>query len=225
MPSVASAGAFLLGRCWNCLVPYSAVEVREREIGFLLGEHVSVRSQSQFAIGVPVRRRDMAPVDRGWEVLNLQTRRRPLRCRVPADTHSVRSKAALKGMVVTSVEADASDHLAAAAAGHPRGSTQRPLENLLKGTQPRKNKKKQLKIFVRWALIIAGAAAGAVTLAIFVGLVATLVGDGAIPSDQLFAQSSPAVVRVLVKDGKMQTTGQGWGFSYRQMVCSSPTSM
>ena len=113
---------------------------------------------------------------------------------IHADSEAnARVKAALKGIVVTSVEADASDHSAASAAGHRRGSTQRP---------PIK----------RWALIIAGAAAGAVTLAIFVGLVATLVDDGAIPSDQLFAQSSPAVVRVVVKDGEMQTTGQGSGF-------------
>ena len=181
---------------------------------------------------------------------------------IHADSEAnARVKAALKGIVVTSVEADALDHLAAA--GHRRGSTQRP---------PIK----------RWALLITGAAAAAVTFAIFVGLVATLVGDGAKPSerlaesvpaqeerilvddgakpsdrmaesapaqeaqpgrtkpsatpirsvdplqlsaDQVFAQSSPAVVRVLVKDGEMQTTGQGWGFSYRQMVCSSPTSM
>ena len=140
---------------------------------------------------------------------------------------NARVKAALKGIAVTSVEADASDHSAASAAGHRRGSTQRP---------PIK----------RWALIIAVAAAAAVTLAIFVGLVATLVGDGAKPSerlaesvpaqeaqpgrtkpsatpirsvdplqlsaDQVFAQSSPAVVRVVVKDGEMQTTGQGSGF-------------
>ena len=160
---------------------------------------------------------------------------------IHADSEAnARVKAALKGIVVTSVETDASDHSAAAASGHRRGSTQRP---------PIK----------RWALLIAGAAAAAVTLAIFVGLVATLVDDGAKPSDrlaesdpaqevqpgrtkpsatpirsvdplqlsadQVFAQSSPAVVRVLVKDGEMQTTGQGWGFSYRQMVCSSPTSM